>query len=215
MGLFTHLETSGVENAARMLLGQRLVRNLPDGEQLSGRIIETEAYHQSDPAAHSYRGITDRNAVMFGPAGKAYVYFTYGMHYCLNVVTRPEDEAAAVLIRALEPLEGAETMHRHRFPDCHSELVSESMSKGNMVLKQVQDGKNYYNLCSGPAKLCQALAVDRNLNGHNLMQPPLQLKEGKPVPPRKIITTTRVGIKESAEAPLRFYIKDSPFISKH
>lgn len=213
-GMYKQLEESSTKEAARMLLGQILVRMLPDGERLSGRIVETEAYHQSDPASHTFRGQTPRNAVMFGPAGRAYVYFTYGMHYCFNVTSGREGEGSAVLIRALEPLERVNIMHWHRFPNCHSEFVSKSEEEKGTILKQGEDGNHYYNLCSGPAKLCQALAIDKDLNGHNLGHPPLRLLEDGAAPEKEIVTTTRVGIKESAEAPLRFYIKDNPFISK-
>lgn len=193
--IINKLKHADTEEAARILLGQILVRTLPDGERLSGRIVETEVYHQSDPASHTYRGQTPRNAVMFGPAGRAYVYFTYGMHYCFNVTSGREGEGSAILIRALEPLEGANTMHQNRFRGGTSETAVR-------------------HLCSGPAKLCQALAIDKNLNGHDLAQASLRLLEGGPVPDEKIVATTRVGIKESAEAPLRFYIKDNQFISK-
>lgn len=203
------------EEAARNMLGQHLVRTLPTGKQLSGRIVETEAYHESDPAAHSYGGRqTTRNKVMFGPAGYAYVYFTYGMHYCFNIVVRPESEAAAVLIRALEPVEGVETIHQNRFPDCHSKLVSESKNKKDMVLNLVQNDTDYYNLCSGPAKLTQALRIDRELNGHNLQQSPLQLSPGEEVSEADIITTPRIGISRATDTPWRFYIWSNPHVSK-
>lgn len=94
------------EAVAPQLLGSVLVRTLPNGHRIAGRIVETEAYHQSDAASHSYKGSTPRTEVMFGPAGFCYVYFTYGMHYCMNVVTGPVGEGSAVLIRALEPMEG-------------------------------------------------------------------------------------------------------------
>jgi DNA-3-methyladenine glycosylase len=185
-------EAFSVETSAQKLLGMLLLRTLPGGEVVTGRIVETEAYHESDPAAHTYNGRTPRNTVMFGPAGYAYVYFVYGMHYCLNVVTGPEGTGEAVLIRALEPKEGTDIMQRNR--------SLQVKSSGNM--------------CSGPAKLTQALAIDRQLNGHDLRSSPLQLKEGKPVADKHITRSTRVGLRSGVSTPWRFYIKDNAFISK-
>lgn len=202
------------EKAASRLLGQRLIRTLSDGHQLVGAIVETEAYHESDPAAHTYSGKTERNAVMFGPAGHAYVYFTYGMHYCLNVVTGTEGTGEAVLIRALEPREGVETIHRNRFPDCHSGLVADSTDRKDIITSQVQDDKHYYNLCSGPAKLTQALAINRQLNGHDLSKSPLRLEDGQSVAGEDIVQTTRIGLRRGTETQWRFYIRGNPHVSK-
>lgn len=174
------------ERAAKELLGWKLVRCLSN-TKLTGKIVETEAYHQEDAASHSYRGKTPRTEVMFGPAGHAYVYFTYGMHYCMNVVVGKDGQGAAVLIRALEPISGLELMAQHR-------------------------GRE--PLTNGPAKLCQALAIDRDLNGHNLSRPPLVLAPGKEVGAHQIVATTRIGIKDNAQATLRFYIKDNPYVSQ-
>lgn len=188
----TQLQQLEVVNAARALLGQQLVRTLPDGTQLSGRIVETEGYHQSDPASHCYGGKrTKRTDVMFGPAGRAYVYFTYGMHYCLNVVAGREGEGAAVLIRALEPLESLDAM-RSRRGEHHPAT----------------------NLCSGPAKLTQAFRIDKELNGHDLTQPPLQLLPGEEIAKADIKTTPRIGISRATDTPWRFYMKNNPYISK-
>ncbi|PSO43001.1 DNA-3-methyladenine glycosylase [Candidatus Saccharibacteria bacterium QS_5_54_17] len=187
-----HLCELKVDEAARALLGQQLVRILTDGSRLKGKIVETEAYHETDPAAHTYNGKTDRNAVMIGPAGYAYVYFVYGMHYCLNVVTGPEGTGEAVLIRALEPKEGMDVMQQNR--------SLQAKTPGNM--------------CSGPAKLTQALAIDRQFNGHDLRSSPLYLKEGKPVADTHITRSTRVGVRSGASTPWRFYIKGNAFISK-
>lgn len=185
-----NLHTYKTTKAAQAILGSHLVRTLSSGERLVGRIVETEAYHQSDPATHAHRGKTERNKMMFEAAGVAYVYFTYGMHYCFNVVTGVEDEAAAVLVRAVEPIEGVETMQTNR------------------------KTTDLHNLCSGPAKFTQAFDIDLSLNGHDLAEPPLQLKEGEFVPSNNIVTTTRIGISQNTNVPWRFYIKDNAFISR-
>ncbi len=165
--------------AAPALLGAVLVREL-DGRLLAGRIVETEAYLPDDPASHSFRGRTARNAAMFGPAGRAYVYFTYGNHFCLNIVTGPEGRGEAVLVRALEPLDGLDVM------------------AGLRGRSQLRD------LLSGPGKLCQAMAIDRALDGHPLDRPPLRLlTDGWE--PGEVVTTVRVGIRHGADRPWRFY----------
>jgi len=168
--------------AARALIGKILVHRTSDGI-LSGRIVEAEAYLRDDPACHASRGMTRRNSVMFGPPGHAYVYFTYGMHFCLNAVTQPENVPEAVLIRALEPILGIEIMKRNRGSD------------------------DLRNLCSGPAKLTQALGIGRDHNGIDLTEGCLLIVEGdRPI--RRIVQTTRIGIKLAAEKPWRFYSDD-------
>ncbi len=174
---------------AKRLLGCHIVRTI-DGQKVIGRIVETEAYHQTDAASHSYKGRTPRTDIMFGPPGFAYIYFTYGMHYCMNVVTGPESEGSAVLIRALEPVSGEDIMMRYR-----------RRFAGNM-------------LTNGPAKLCQALAIDRHLNGHDLRQEPLQLRIMPSVTAANIHCTTRIGITRDVNRPWRFYIKDSAAVSR-
>jgi DNA-3-methyladenine glycosylase len=174
---------------ARRLLGCHIVREL-DGERLVGRIVETEAYHQTDAASHSYKGRTPRTDIMFGPAGYLYVYFTYGMHYCMNVVTGAEGEGSAVLIRALEPVAGEAVMQARRGP----------------VLRQ--------QLTNGPAKACQALGIDRQYNGHNLQHLPIQLQIMEALAEDAVTQTTRIGITKDIERPWRFYVTDNPFVSK-
>ncbi|MDN5275806.1 MAG: DNA-3-methyladenine glycosylase [Candidatus Saccharibacteria bacterium] len=174
--------------AAQRLLGCDLIRNI-DGTTVRARIIETEAYDQSDVASHSYKGRTPRTDVMFGPAGHLYVYFTYGMHYCCNIVVGPENYGAAVLIRAVEPLDGVLLLEKRR-------------------------RKSGIEVTNGPAKLCQALDIDKGLNGHNLRVKPLQLIVNKPVDRTSIIQTSRIGISRGKEAQWRFYIKDNPYVSK-
>ncbi len=177
-------------SAARWLLGALLVRVLEDGTVLSGRIVETEAYDQHDPASHTYRGRTKRNAAMFGPAGRAYVYLSYGMHWCLNVTAGQSGFGAGVLLRGLEPLEGVS------------------------VMESLRGGARGRLLTNGPGKLAQALAVTDALYGHDLTLPPLQLFGGGRVPQRDTVTTTRIGLSRGAEAPLRFFIRDSPWVSR-
>lgn len=177
------------DEGAQRLLGCLLVREL-DGHKLVGKIVETEAYDQTDVASHSYRGDTPRTHVMFGPPAHLYVYFSYGMHFCCNVVTGPDGHGAAVLLRAVEPLEGMKIMRTRR--------------------KQVGE----HNLTNGPAKLCQAFGINMSWNGHDLHEPPLQLVLQPPVTPGCIVQTTRVGISRGQDVPWRFYIKDNKFVSR-
>jgi len=175
--------------AATRLLGCELQREI-DGNLLRGRIVETEAYDQSDVASHSYRGETERTKVMFGDPGHLYVYFTYGMHFCCNIVVGPSGYGAAVLIRALEPVEGEEMMLTRR------------------------GGRGGVELTNGPAKLCQAFEIDKRLNGHDLHQPPLKLIIKPQISGRDIVQTTRIGISEAKELPWRFYIRINQYISR-
>lgn len=177
------------ELAAPRLLGCILERQI-DGQTVAARIVETEAYSQEDVASHSYRGETPRTKVMFGPAGHLYVYFTYGMHYCCNIVTGPAGHGSAVLIRALEPLSGQDLMSRNR------------------------RGSHGEELTNGPAKLCQALAIDKEFNGHDLHRGPLKLLLGPPLPQAGIIQTTRIGISRGQDVPWRFYIRGNPYVSR-
>ena len=155
---------------------------------VGGIIVEVEAYHHNDPAAHSYGGRTERNAAMFGPPGHAYVYRSYGIHWCVNFVCEAEGIASAVLIRALEPTEGVNVM-RHR--------------------RAVDDSRQ---LCSGPGKLCQALGITRAHNALPLDTKPFQLfARSAPV---DIVTGVRIGITKAAELPWRYGLKGSKFLSK-
>jgi DNA-3-methyladenine glycosylase len=173
------------------LLGRILVRKVGDGRLLAARIVEAEAYQEDDPASHSFRGRTNRTEVMFGPPGHAYVYFTYGMHHCMNVVTGSTGEGSAVLLRAAEPLEGLEEMARRR-------------------------GTNDPRaLCSGPGRLCQALGIDRADNGLDLVRGRLLwLLEGAPVAPSTISVGPRVGITSGTERPWRFSVQGDRFVSR-
>jgi DNA-3-methyladenine glycosylase len=178
--------------AAPLLLGCELERII-DGRKLRGRIVETEAYDQTDLASHSYKGKTPRSEVMFGRAGHLYVYFTYGMHYCCNVVTGPDGYGAAVLIRAVEPLAGQAEMQKLR------------------------GGRGGHDLTNGPAKFCQAFGIDRALNGHDLAKAPLRLVVPAKFPfyqTDEIITSTRIGISQAQDVPWRFYVSGNPYVSK-
>ncbi len=187
---FVELQNDAFVVAPR-LLGCLLTRTTEDGQVIAGKIVETEAYDQSDAASHSYNGMTPRTKIMFGRAGFAYIYFTYGMHYCMNVVTGPIGYGSAVLIRAIEPTQGVDFMHHNR-------------------LSAVRE----YDLTNGPAKLCQAFMIDKHLNGHNLRHLPLKLVMRPPIASDSIIQTTRIGISRDANRPWRFYIKNNMFISK-
>lgn len=182
-----HDEVSAV---ARRLLGCELLVKTEQNETVRLKIVETEAYHQSDAASHSFKGKTPRTEVMFGAAGHLYVYFTYGMHYCMNIVTGKEGEGSAVLIRAAEPLEGKAYLQKNR------------------------PGVNDINLVNGPAKLCQALHITNSWNGHNLSELPLQFIEKPPITNSEIVQTTRIGISKAKDKPWRFYIKGNRFVSK-
>jgi len=159
----------------------------------AGRIVEVEAYlGTGDRAAHSWRGITDRTRVMFGPPGHAYVYFIYGMYECLNFVCEPEGQAGCVLIRALEPLSGLVTMRRRR-----------------PAARRVED------LASGPGKLTLAMGITRELNGADLVTGPLQVRRFRDAEsPIEVHTTPRIGITHCADWPLRFVIADNRFVSR-
>jgi DNA-3-methyladenine glycosylase len=157
----------------------------------SGVIVEAEAYHQSEPAAHSYGGVTARSAKLFGPPGSAYVYRSYGIHACLNAVCEPEGVGAAVLIRALEPLDGIE------------------------LIRERRGGLRDEDLCSGPGKLTQALSIGLDLNGTSLLgDGPITL-DPRPVDRTapNVLTGTRIGITKAADLPWRFAAADSPYVS--
>lgn len=181
----------GSLEAAPQLLGVLISRRLPQG-LLSLRIVETEAYHQNDPASHSFRGMTARTAPMFEAGGTIYVYFTYGIHYCLNIVTGQKGAGEAVLIRAAEPLAGLEIIRKNR------------------------NTNDIYKLANGPAKLTQALGIkDTKLSGKKLNKLSIFLSAPEnPIMAAEIVTTERIGISGAAQQPWRFYIKDNPFVSK-
>lgn len=187
-GHFPDFLDNDATTVAKRLLGCELMREI-EGHTVRVRIIETESYDQTDGASHSYKGRTPRTEIMFGESGRLYVYFTYGMHYCCNVVTGALGEGSAVLIRAVEPLEGARLLEYRR-------------------------NKIGVEATNGPAKLCQALDIGRVMNGHDLRQSPLRLVEKSQLPDESITTTTRIGISVAKDELRRFYITDSPYVSR-
>lgn len=188
------------EVVARALLGKVVVRRLARGKRMAGRIVETEAYlGVNDPAAHASSGKTPRNQVLFGPPGHAYIYFTYGMHHCMNFSCQPEGFAGCVLLRALEPLDGLLQMAAAR----------------NFELSEPHTQRELKNLTSGPGRLCQALAIHRASDyGKDVVSPRSDLQvmdDGFQV--KKVARTPRIGISQAMELPLRFYIAGNAFVS--
>ena len=175
------------------LLGKRLVHHHPEGDR-SGRIVEVEAYlGERDPAAHTYRGRTARNATMFGAGGLLYVYFSYGVHWCANVVCGEPGEGVAVLLRALAPVEGLDAMYRDRGPAARRDR----------------------DLCSGPGKLTQALGLGGAHDGTDLVSgPTVELMDDGIPPPFSVVQTTRIGISVAAHEPWRWYVEGDPNVSR-
>lgn len=179
------------EQVARDLLGTVLECE-SDAGIASGVIVETEAYvGEHDAACHAAVGKTARTAPLYGPPGTAYVYFIYGMYWCVNAVTRAEDLPSAVLIRALEPLHGIDLM-RSRRPRAHRDV----------------------DLCNGPGKLCLALGIGPEHNGHDLLNPPLRIRAGIKFAERSVAVTPRIGITKAADWPLRWVVRGNPYVSR-
>jgi len=181
---------------AKELLGKILVKK-DDRLLLAGKIVEVEAYDGSvDKAAHTFTGKTKRNEIMFNEGGYFYVYFTYGNHFCCNVVTGKKNEGTAVLIRAIEPLEGIEIMVMNRFG------------------KKSVTEKEKTNLTNGPGKICKALNITKEHYGVDLTGDNVFILNRPKLRNEQIIVTKRIGIKKSVDLPWRFYIKDNPYVSK-
>ena len=179
------------EVVAREMLGTVLECETEDG-LASGIIVETEAYlGEHDLACHAAAGRTARTEALYGPPGTSYVYFIYGMYWCFNAVTREVDLPSAVLVRALEPLDGIALMHKRR-PRIRNEV----------------------DLTNGPGKLCKALGIDGSMSGENLQRKPLRIREGEPVPDDKVEITTRIGITKCADWPLRWIVRENRFVSR-
>ncbi len=178
------------EQVARDLLGCIVACRSPDG-LTSGRIVETEAYlGPHDPACHAVAGLTNRTRWLFGPPGVAYVYFIYGVHWCLNAVTREEGHGSAVLIRALEPLQGVEIMRERRGVTRDRDLTN------------------------GPGKLCQAMGIAGRHNGLSLATSGLTIHPGAALPDEAVAVTPRIGITKAPEWPLRWVVRESAFVSR-
>lgn len=173
--------------AAKNLLGWKLIHKTPEG-LTSGYVVETEAYHQDDPASHAFGGERPRNSVMYREPGTIYVYFIYGMYYCFNIVTGPVGRGEAVLIRAVEPIQGIELMKRRRGIDDERKLTN------------------------GPAKLVQAFGITKAHSGTMINDGALRLEPG--IMSEEITQTTRIGITKAADQPWRFFITGNQFVSK-
>lgn len=184
---FNWLNTE-TEKAAKRLLGCFLERKIRN-RILKVKIVETEAYDEDDEASHTFNGKTKSNSAMFLGAGHAYVYFTYGMHFCLNIVCGKEGYGAGVLIRAVEPIDNIKEMEKNR----------------RKIGKEITNG---------PGKLCSALKINKDLFGHDLSISPLRLIKNKAIEKNKIIETTRIGISKAKDKKRRFYIKDNIYVSK-
>ena len=180
---------------AKDLLGKIFMKT--DGKNIiAGKIVEVEAYHGDfDEAAHSYRGITKRTRIMFEPGGYLYVYFTYGVHYCCNVVTGKKGQGTAVLIRAIEPISGFDKMIKNRFA------------------RKLRSEKEILNLTSGPGKICKAFGIDKSHSGIDLTGDRIFILNSKKIKQQDIGISRRIGITKSVDLPWRFFIKDNPYLS--
>lgn len=202
--------------AAPLLLGCTLTRTITlNGEKhkLVARIVETEAYDQDDPASHAFGGPSERNAAMFGPAGHLYVYVSYGMHHCCNVVCGPEGFGSGCLVRAVEPLEGVEVMRELREAGRAGKAHT-----GHAGKEQAERARKHplklRDLTNGPGKVCAALGIDKGLYGHDLTVEPLVLDFAPLLPGEIIGSSPRVGISKNIDAPKRFFIEGNEFVSR-
>ncbi len=215
--------------AAPLLLGCTLTRTITlNGEKhkLVARIVETEAYDQDDPASHAFGGPSERNAAMFGPAGHLYVYVSYGMHHCCNVVCGPEGFGSGCLVRAVEPLEGVEVMRELReaghaykgLQTASAGIGCDEAQAGRAGKEQAERARKHplklRDLTNGPGKVCAALGVDKGLYGHDLTVEPLVLDFASLLPGETIGSSPRVGISKNIDAPKRFFIEGNAFVSR-
>lgn len=202
--------------AAPLLLGCTLTRTITlNGEKhkLVARIVETEAYDQDDPASHAFGGLSERNAAMFGPAGHLYVYVSYGMHHCCNVVCGPEEFGSGCLVRAVEPLEGVEVMRGLR--EAGRAGKAQVGDAGKVQAERARKHPlKLRDLTNGPGKVCAALGVDKGLYGHDLTVEPLVLGFAPLLPGETIGRSPRVGISKNIDAPKRFFIEGNAFVSR-
>ena len=202
--------------AAPLLLGCTLTRTITlDGEKhkLVARIVETEAYDQDDPASHAFGGPSERNAAMFGPAGHLYVYVSYGMHHCCNVVCGPEGFGSGCLVRAVEPLEGVEVMRELR--EAGRAVKAHTGRAGKEQAERARKHPlKLRDLTNGPGKVCAALGIDKALYGHDLTMEPLVLDFAPLLPEETIKCSPRIGISKNTDAPKRFFIEDNVFVSR-
>ena len=202
--------------AAPLLLGCTLTRTITlNGEKhkLVARIVETEAYDQDDPASHAFGGPSERNAAMFGPAGHLYVYVSYGMHHCCNVVCGPEGFGSGCLVRAVEPLEGTAAMRELREAGRAGKAHT-----GHVGKEQAERARKHplklRDLTNGPGKVCAALGIDKELYGHDLTVEPLVLEFAPLLSGETIGSSPRVGISKNIDAQKRFFIEGNEFVSR-
>ena len=198
---------------ARDLPGKYLVRQLGK-TKLVGRIVEVEAYRQNDPASHAFGGRTQRNDVMFWEGGHLYVYFTYGMHFCANVVTGKAGIGEAVLIRAVEPVEGIDEMIRNRFRTVTGKKKLRDARNTKLANHQLTNNQSPLDLTNGPAKLCEALTIRRETNGTDLLGDEVYLLNAPRLSSSKVNRSTRIGITNGKEKKWRFSIKGNPWVSR-
>lgn len=213
--------------AAPLLLGCTLTRTITlnsEKHKLVARIVETEAYDQDDPASHAFGGPSDRNAAMFGPAGHLYVYVSYGMHHCCNVVCGLEGFGSGCLVRAVEPLEGVGVMRELREAGRVGKAQAANASLGREAAltghEAEQAGRvrkhslKLRDLTNGPGKVCAALGIDKGFYGHDLTVEPLVLDFAPLLPGETIGSSPRVGISKNVDAPKRFFIEGNAFVSR-